>query len=190
MGNESVQEVSANPLKVEISSDLAEESKKGSVNDVNANLNDQTDKILYEAPIDDYKNESISDSKINHESKYLLEKDKTEDKNDQLIDDDFEDETIMERIVALSEMFPQGFTDNISGLKNKTFDSAKWVFSTTKNLTWILFSTATLLFLPAMLEAERVSSEEMEKVKRQQILLGPSAAMSTGNNAPLPPNTL
>ena len=104
-------------------------------------------------------------------------------------EDDFDDETMMERVIALSEMFPPGLLKTVSSLGNKSVESTKWVYSKGRNLTWMVFSTAALLFLPVMLESERVSFEEMEKAKRQQILLGPSAAMSSpATNAPLPPN--
>merc|ERR1719322_552978 len=104
-------------------------------------------------------------------------------------DDAFEDETLIERVLALSEMFPSGLTKAVSNLGIQSVDGTKWIYSKSRNLTWIVFSTATLLFLPVMLESERVVIEEMEKAKRQQILLGPSSAMSSpATNAPLPPN--
>ena len=103
-------------------------------------------------------------------------------------DDDFEDETLMERVVGLTEMFPPGLTKTVSTLGFGSVDVVKWAYSKGRNITWIVFSTAALLFLPVMIESERVGFEEMEKAKRQQILLGPSSAISSaGTNAPLPP---
>ena len=103
-------------------------------------------------------------------------------------DDDFEDETIIERVIGLTEMFPPGLTKTVSLLGSGSVNGVKWVYSKGRNITWIVLSTAALLFLPVMIESERVGFEEMEKAKRQQILLGPSSAMSSaGSNAPLPP---
>jgi len=45
------------------------------------------------------------------------------------------------------------------------------------------------MFLPIMIETERMGIEEAQKQQQRQILLGPGAAMSGGNaqvNAPLP----
>ena len=111
-----------------------------------------------------------------------------DDSDEEDEEDEFDDETLMERVLGLSEMFPPGLTKSLSTLGCKSVDGTKWVYSTGRNLTWMLFSTAAILFLPAMLESERVGFEEMEKVKRQQILLGPSSAMAApATNAPLPP---
>ena len=78
-------------------------------------------------------------------------------------DDAFDDETLIERVMALSEMFPSALTKTISNLGIQSVDGTKWIYSKSRNLTWIVFSTATLLFLPVMLESERVGIEEMEK---------------------------
>ena len=111
-----------------------------------------------------------------------------DDSDEEDEEDEFDDETLMERVLGLSEMFPPGLIKSVSNLGCKSVDGTKWVYSTGRNLTWMLFSTSVLLFLPAMLESERVGFEEMEKAKRQQILLGPSSAMSApATNAPLPP---
>ena len=39
-----------------------------------------------------------------------------------------------------------------------------------------------------MLESERCAIEEQDKMRRQQMLLGPSSAMASSQNAPLPPS--
>ena len=41
-----------------------------------------------------------------------------------------------------------------------------------------------------MIESERASIEEQEKMRKQQMLLGPSSAISSAQNAPLPPNPI
>ena len=105
-------------------------------------------------------------------------------------DFDYEDETFLERLSGLGEMFPASMTKTVSAVASGSVHSIKWAYSKGRNLTWLVFSTSALLFLPVMIESERVSFEEMEKAKRQQILLGPSSAMSAGANAPLPPNTV
>ncbi len=49
-----------------------------------------------------------------------------------------------------------------------------------------MFSSSALLFLPLMIETERMGIDEAQKQHQRQILLGPGAAISAGGNAPLP----
>lgn len=54
------------------------------------------------------------------------------------------------------------------------------------------FSSSAVLFLPVMIESERLGVEEAQKAQQRQILLGPGAAMAgqqhqQQQNAPLPP---
>lgn len=113
----------------------------------------------------------------------------SEDEEEDDDDDDFEDETLLERLAGLSEMFPEGLTKlvnaSVSGLKS----GAVWSYGATRTLTWVVCSSAAVMFLPIMIEMERVGMEEAQKQQQRQILLGPGAAMSGGNaqaNAPLP----
>jgi len=101
-------------------------------------------------------------------------------------DDDFEDETLMERLVGLTEMFPEGMTSGTVSLAKGSVSGAKWLYGASRNLTWIVFSTASVLFLPVMIETQLLEIEEAQKQQQRQILLGPGSAMSAGQNAPLP----
>ena len=101
-------------------------------------------------------------------------------------DDDFEDETLVERLVALTEMFPEGMTSGAVGLAKGSVSGAKWLYGVSRNLTWVVFSTASILFLPVMIETQLLEIEEAQKAQQRQILLGPGSAMSAGQNAPLP----
>lgn len=101
-------------------------------------------------------------------------------------DEDFEDETLVERLIGLTEMFPEGLTSGLVAAAKGGLSGVKWVYSSGRSLTWVLFSTATVLFLPIMIETERMGIEEAQKQQQRQILLGPSSAVSAGQNAPLP----
>lgn len=59
-------------------------------------------------------------------------------------------------------------------------------FKPSTNFFRIAFSSSVVLFLPIMIETERMGIEEAQKQQQRQILLGPGAAMSAGANAPLP----
>ena len=65
-------------------------------------------------------------------------------------EDDFEDETLMERLVGLSEMFPPGLITGISNLSKGSVNAVKWSYSKSRTVTWLLFSSAALLFLPVI----------------------------------------
>lgn len=112
--------------------------------------------------------------------------DEEEDDED---DDDFEDETLFERLVGLTEMFPEGLTSTLAATANGTVSSVKWLYGASRSVTWVVCSSAAIMFLPIMIETERMGIEEAQKMQQRQILLGPGAAMSGGNaqaNAPLP----
>ena len=71
-----------------------------------------------------------------------------EESDDDDDDDDFEDETLVERLLGLTEMFPSGLLTAVSTVSQSSVSAVKWTYSTSRSLTWIVFSSATLLFLP------------------------------------------
>lgn len=85
--------------------------------------------------------------------------------------DDFADETIVERIVALKDMFPQGLCSLIGATKSLI----KTIFVSGKTVSWILASTAAVLVLPISLETERQEYEQQMKRQERNILLGPES---------------
>merc|ERR1711983_154641 len=106
-----------------------------------------------------------------------------------LDEDDFEDETLIERLVGLTEMFPEGLTSTVTASAKGLVSGVHWAYGAGRTLTWVLCSSATIMFLPIMIESERLGLEEAQKNQQRQMLLGPGAAMSGGNaqtNAPLP----
>ncbi|XP_057372818.1 mitochondrial import receptor subunit TOM22 homolog [Daphnia carinata] len=94
-------------------------------------------------------------------------------------DEDF-DETVLERLVGLTEMFPTFVQVGTAKLVRGTFSSVKGLYSFARSASWILFSTSAILFAPVIFEVERAQMEEMQKQQQRQILLGPGAAMSVG----------
>ena len=106
-------------------------------------------------------------------------------------EDDFEDETLIERLVGLTEMFPSGLTSAVTATGHGAVSTVKWMYSASRSLSWVVCSSAALMFLPIMIETERLGIEEAQKQQQRQMLLGPGAAMSGGagkaqQNAPLP----
>jgi len=109
-----------------------------------------------------------------------------EEEDDDDDDDDFEDESLAERLAGLAEMFPDGFTDGCVNMAKGSVNGVKWLYSTGRGLTWVVFSTASVLFLPVIIETQLLEIEEAAKQQQRQILLGPGSAVSAGQNAPLP----
>ena len=100
-------------------------------------------------------------------------------------DEDYDDETIIERILGLTEMFPESVRLGANALASGSVGGVKWLYSMSRSVSWIIFSSSAILFMPIMIETERMGMEEMQKQQQRQILLGPGAAVS-GNTPPLP----
>lgn len=101
------------------------------------------------------------------------------------LDDDFEDETLLERLAALSEMFPDSVQSGGAYLFRSSISGVKGLYSLLCSGSWLFFSSATILLAPVMFEVERCQMDEMHKQQQRQILLGPNAAVSgSGMNGP------
>ncbi|XP_076037205.1 translocase of outer mitochondrial membrane 22 homolog mge [Oratosquilla oratoria] len=99
----------------------------------------------------------------------------------ELEDDDDEedlDETILERIAGLSEMFPTGLRNASTRLVTGSVSTAKGLYDLTRQVVWVAVSTSVILFAPIMFELERLNVEEMMKQDRNRLVLGPGSAMS------------
>jgi len=116
----------------------------------------------------------------------LVESDEESESEDEEDDDDI-DETLVERLIGLSEMFPDSLRRGTRSMLGNSVSLAKWSYSNARTISWIVFSSSVTLFLPIMIETERMGIEEAQKQQQRQILLGPGAAVSAGANAPLPP---
>ncbi|CAH8638457.1 unnamed protein product [Schistosoma rodhaini] len=98
--------------------------------------------------------------------------------NDVPDDEDFdiEDESIMERLIGLLEMFPEPVRRGFSSAYSAASEGIVSGYSLSRSVTWFLVSTATICFLPLILELERVQTEEQEAVQQRAMMLGPRAA--------------
>jgi import receptor subunit TOM22 len=92
-------------------------------------------------------------------------------------EDDFEDETWMERLWGLTEMFPE-FARNGAGVTMSAALTAS-VFSYTwgRKALWVGSTSFIVLLLPFIVETERVTMEKENVNNQQQILLGPSSSL-------------
>merc|ERR1711971_1184127 len=101
-------------------------------------------------------------------------------------DDDF-DETLSERLIGLTEMFPQFVRTGSVKVVSGSWSLSKASFSFAKSAAWVVFSTATILFMPVMIETERLQLIDAQKAQKNQILLGPGVAQSGGPSLGPPP---
>ncbi|XKL59461.1 hypothetical protein PGB90_000477 [Kerria lacca] len=101
-----------------------------------------------------------------------------------VIEDDYEneeDETLLERLLGLTEMFPENIR-NVTyyswiGCKN----GFKQFYCFSRSAAWIFFSTSTILFAPLLFEIERVQIQTAQLNQQKQVLLGPATALSPAN---------
>ncbi|XP_064647812.1 mitochondrial import receptor subunit TOM22 homolog [Lineus longissimus] len=93
-------------------------------------------------------------------------------------DDEEIDETLAERLIGLTEMFPKPLRNFSSSVLDLTQRAIKTSYSYGRSGMWVLASSATILVLPLMFEIERSQMEEQQLQQQRQILLGPNAAVS------------
>ncbi|XP_035213252.1 mitochondrial import receptor subunit TOM22 homolog [Stegodyphus dumicola] len=106
-------------------------------------------------------------------------------------DDDDIDETLMERLWGLTEMFPESLRNFTSSAVSKSVSGAKCIYEYSRSAVWIICSSTAILVAPVVIEFERMQLEDMQRQQQRQILLGPSAAVSAGGmpglGMPMPP---
>ena len=105
-------------------------------------------------------------------------------------DEEFVDETIVERIVGLTEMVPDKYWSMSGRFMRKAY-------SILRAGAWIVASSAALIIIPPLIEYQRVELEEAEKQQSKQLLFGqgpgqPQPLMGSGlggsvGGVPAPP---
>jgi import receptor subunit TOM22 len=107
--------------------------------------------------------------------------------DDEEEDDDDIDETLAERLVGLSEMFPDGLRSGTVSLFKNSWSATQYLYSFSRSAGWIFFSTASILFMPVMIETERLTIMDQQKQQKTQMLLGPGVASSGAPSLGPPP---
>ncbi|GFR66344.1 mitochondrial import receptor subunit TOM22-like protein [Elysia marginata] len=105
-------------------------------------------------------------------------------------DDEFiEDETLAERLIGLTEMFPEPVRKVCYSAGSFVMSASKTGYWLMRNALWVASSSAVILVLPVIFESERAQQHEEQLQQQRQILLGPNAAVSgsgSGSNNLLP----
>ncbi|KAG5680774.1 hypothetical protein PVAND_010261 [Polypedilum vanderplanki] len=108
------------------------------------------------------------------------------------IEDDYEDEpdeTFIERIIGLTEMFPEPIRDLTENIFTLTEKGVSSFYKFACSASWIFFTSSMILFAPVIFETERAQMEQMQKSQQNQMLLGPghgSLTSGPGNAPPIP----
>ncbi|XP_027843259.1 mitochondrial import receptor subunit TOM22 homolog [Aphis gossypii] len=103
-------------------------------------------------------------------------------------DDDEEDETLGERLWALTEMFPDSLRKGTEKLVNTAGKAIVETYLFACTSTWYISTTAALLLMPVLFETERIQMEEAQKNHSKQLLLGPGSAGNLGGGTTMLPN--
>ncbi|XP_025836370.1 mitochondrial import receptor subunit TOM22 homolog [Agrilus planipennis] len=101
--------------------------------------------------------------------------------------DDEPDETLSERLLGLSEMFPEPFRNTTHTALVSTKSTVKSLFNFSRNVIWIVVTSSLILFAPVIIEVERLQMEEAQRSQHKQMLLGPNTAISGGGMQPIMP---
>ncbi|KAH7727983.1 Protein TOMM-22 [Aphelenchoides avenae] len=109
----------------------------------------------------------------------------TENYWDDVPDDELE-ETLLERLEGLKEMFPESLRNGVSS----TVDWGCWAtqsfFTFSKSAVWVAATTSAIMFLPYIVEKELSDLEKTQIAQQRQMLLGPSAAIAEANKQKAP----
>ncbi|KAL4142672.1 hypothetical protein QTP88_005085 [Uroleucon formosanum] len=103
-------------------------------------------------------------------------------------DDDEEDETLGERLWALTEMFPESLRNSTKKIVDTTGKVILETYLFACTSTWYVSTTAALLLMPVLFETERIQMEEAQKNHSKQLLLGPGSAGNLGGGTTMLPN--
>jgi len=94
-------------------------------------------------------------------------------------DEDFEDESLSERLWGLTEMFPDKVRSAASITLNYSCSGMAKLYSFSRSAMWAGTAGFLVLVVPVLFEQERYNIEQQQQQHQRQMLLGPSAAVSS-----------
>ena len=95
-------------------------------------------------------------------------------------DSDFEEETLGERLLGLTEMFPEWLRNATGSVLDGAMRASRSAYGFSRNFMWFAAYAATLCALPLMLEMERNQMEEQEASEHRSMMLGPGGVGGQG----------
>ncbi|XP_034050190.1 mitochondrial import receptor subunit TOM22 homolog [Thalassophryne amazonica] len=108
---------------------------------------------------------------------------------DEIDDDEDEDldETLMERLWGLTEMFPDRVRNTAEVSAQYSVSLVKKLYSFSRSALWVGTTSFMILVLPVVFETERLQLEQQQLQQQRQVLLGPNTGMSGGMLGMMPP---
>ncbi|XP_066521969.1 mitochondrial import receptor subunit TOM22 homolog [Hoplias malabaricus] len=97
------------------------------------------------------------------------------------------DETLVERLWGLTEMFPDTLRSAAEVSARCSVSVTKKLFSFSRTALWVGTTSFMILVLPVVFETERLQLEQQQLQQQRQILLGPNAGISGGMPGMMPP---
>lgn len=79
------------------------------------------------------------------------------------------DETLVERLIGLTEMFPDSVRNAVCSAGSFSWKAMQWSFSFSKSAMWVAVSAGTILVLPVMFENERAQMLDQQKQQEKQV---------------------
>ncbi|XP_045119465.1 mitochondrial import receptor subunit TOM22 homolog [Portunus trituberculatus] len=106
-----------------------------------------------------------------------------------LDEDEDLDESLLERVWGLTEMFPDRLRSTCSSTMSSSLSLLKSTYELSRQVVWVAVSSSVILFAPIMFEMERLNVEEMMKQDRNRLVFGPGSAVSGPPSTPglMPP---
>ncbi|XP_003382765.1 PREDICTED: mitochondrial import receptor subunit TOM22 homolog [Amphimedon queenslandica] len=106
-------------------------------------------------------------------------KQKEEEEESEIDEEELEgiNETILERLVGLSEMVP----DSWWRLSKNGFSFTYWLI---RRSAWVIGTSMALLWFPAFIETQRLEMVAMQDLQTKQIMLGPGQSPLQGPPRP------
>ncbi|CAG0914212.1 unnamed protein product [Notodromas monacha] len=87
------------------------------------------------------------------------------------LDDEDLDETLTERLVGLSEMFPESVRTGSVKLASWSAQAVKSLYGFSRNAVWVVFSSSIILFAPVVFEIERAKVIESQRQHQRQVCM-------------------
>ena len=80
-----------------------------------------------------------------------------------------QDETLSERLIGLTEMFPESVRHAAGSAIYYSWSGTKWMYNASRIAAWVAASSAAILFFPVMFENERHQMEEQQLLQQRQV---------------------
>ncbi|CAF1263187.1 unnamed protein product [Didymodactylos carnosus] len=111
----------------------------------------------------------------------LLMRNDDGNENENTSDDDdteeFVDETFIERISALKEMFPERVQQIVGKLNSITRETSKFAYTNARSVSWWCVSSFSVLVFPILVQRELLHVAQQIAQEQRSLLLGPQATI-------------